>query len=444
MEKKILESWFQINFKEGTPIPNAKQDIFAGVIDNFVVISCGSSACSLRSGRGGGRSFDNSTYSLDLDQLLEQYQKLKLGEIKKINLPWKKIANFPGHPRQKGTCITLDNMLLCWGGFSYQPARRLNKKVMASKKRETNSYADGFVLLRRNGKWIWKNLPDLPYLMCSSSFTQIGNYIYMFGGCDFHDSSFNTWQDRFGENERFGARLYRISVSLLKEFILNDGPAPEWERLPDCQNEEDGLGTPRMNHVAIAVKDKIYVLGGASGRPFGGSFFSIVDNWCYDPTTEKWTRLADHPSSNTNCQKAVVYKDRYILLVGGAHTINSKKKCVTRQVINWNQEIRSGYGNFRSHKKDDHQGIMSADIIAYDTETNTFGNFYGETEEILPLPWDLNNPFVIKIKENLVLLIAGEIEIGRKDRVPTSLKTYLSDTFLIGEIVDKTRNLDLV
>ncbi len=50
--------------------------------------------------------------------------------------------------------------------------------------------------------------------------------------------------------------------------------------------------------------------------------------------------------------------------------------------------------------KDDHQGIMSADIIAYDTETNTFGNFCGETEKLLPLPWDLNNPFVINPRKN--------------------------------------------
>lgn len=426
-----IESLFQIKFKEGTPIPTAKQDIFAGAIDNFVVISCGSSACSLRNGRGGGRSFDNATYALDLDLLLEQYQN---PELEKINLPWKKIANFPGHARQKGTCITLDNMLLCWGGFSYQPARRINKKILASKKRNDICYSDGYVLFRKEQIWIWKKLPDLPWKICSSSMTQIDDYIYLFGGCDFHDSSFNTFQDRFGKSEMFGARLYRISASMLTQFILNNGPAPKWERLPDCQNETDGLGTPRMNHVGIAVKGKLYVLGGASGRPFGGSFFSTVDNWCYDPKTEKWTRLVDHPSSNTNCQKAIVYQDRYIILAGGAHTINSRKTCVTRQVINWNQELRPGYGDFRSHKKDDHQGIMSADIIAYDTETNTYGNFCGETKNSLPLPWDLNNPFVIKIKEDLILLIAGEIEIGRKDKVATSLKTYLSDTFLIGKI----------
>lgn len=429
MSDKNLKPLFQVKFREGTPIPKAKQDIFAGIIDNYVVISCGSSACSLRNGRGGGRVFDNSTYALDVNSLMNKYNNSE-----KIDLPWVKIVDFPGEPRQKGVCINLDNMLLCWGGFSYRPSRKINAKVLASKKRHDRSFSDGYVLFRKDQKWIWKKLPDLPWLMCSSSMTQIDDFIYMFGGCDFHDSSFNTFQDRFGKNDRFGARLYRISVSMLKSFIINNDQAPKWERLPDCQNEVDGFGTPRMNHVAIGVKGKLYVLGGASGRPFGGSFFSTVDNWCYDPLTEKWTRLKDHPSSNTNCQSAVVYKNRYVLLVGGAHTINDRKKCTTRKVINWNQEIRPGYGEFRSHKKYDHQGIMSADIIMYDTETNTFGNLSGETKNSLPLPLDLNNPFVLKVKDNLILLIAGEIEIGRRDKVATSLKTYLSDTFLIGEI----------
>jgi len=430
-----LNTLSNVKFKYNTPLPRAIQDFFGGIIHGHIIISCGCAGTALPKGRGL-RSLSNLTYAVNVEQLLEQFNNPDLEET---TVPCKGIAKFPGLGRQKGSCAVYDDILFCWGGLQYRPTKVLNKEVLKKKKKNTKSFMDGYALMRIDQKWIWKKLPDLPYFMCGASLTVIDDHFYLFGGADYYDSIYNTCNDRNGETDRIGARLYRISALKLKKHLLGeDELVPSWEELPQCKNEAEGIGSPRMNHIGVGVNGKLYVLGGVSGRPFGGRFFSIIDNWCYDPKTNQWTRILDCPSTNTNWQSTTIYKNRYILLVGGAHTWNIRKENKPRTYLDRDEKEHPGFGELRTNKIPGHKGLMSGDMIAYDTETNAFVKFDGINGSI-PLPMDINNPLVLSLTDDIIVAIGGEIEIDRKkcSKLATILNTYLSNSFMIGRFQNK-------
>jgi hypothetical protein len=190
-----------------------------------------------------------------------------------------------------------------------------------------------------------------------------------------------------------------------------------------------------MNHVGLDVNGKLFIQGGISGRPFGGEFYSTVDNWCYDPITNNWTEIAKCPSSNTNWQSATKFNDQYILLVGGAHTFNRGGTNEPRKVVDKDRNVTPGFGRMRYHVGADRKGLMSADILVYDTVNNTYSHIDGKHGE-LPLPRELNNPLVIELRPGLIAVICGEIEMNQRERslLGGGLRTHLSDIFLVGEI----------
>tara|TARA_R100001163_G_scaffold65827_1_gene65323 strand:- start:355 stop:1632 length:1278 start_codon:yes stop_codon:yes gene_type:complete len=405
---------FKINLQQLPKMPIAMEDMFGGLINNQIIYSCGFGG-NIK--KGAFRTFTKQTISIPLKSILEP-------QTKKETINHTTSPDFPGNPRQKGTSITINNELLCWGGYSYTPMKTLTPKVLASKKKDPKSFIDGYAYSPETQSW--RKLPDLPAHISSFSLTQIANDIYLFGGCDYHDSSYNTWHDRNGENEFFGSRLYKISIS---DIFPTTNPNATWTRLPDCP------GTPRMNHISEAVNNKIYVIGGAAGRPFGGKFYSTVDNWSFDTTTNKWTRLIDTPTSNTNWQNSVVYKEKYIILVGGSITTNKGSSVNNRLVINRNKEESQPYGDQRRNKVKNFKNIMSGEILVYDTSTNKFHRIDGVNNPI-PLPVNVNNPLVFLNDDNLII-VGGEIEISESMRrkLPTKLHCYSSDLIFAGKIL---------
>lgn len=420
---------FKVDFRECSPVPLLLQDVFGGVINDHIIISCG---CASRAGHGKERHFSYATWAINRKSLLAQWDNRA---VKTITNDYIRLPEFPGSGRQKGSSLTIDDeILLCWGGFSYYPCKKFTPNIMSLPKKYPVGYRDGYALFQVNNVWTWKKLPDLPEF-CNSGATlnRIGQWIYLFGGCEYHASSFHTFHDHNGENINLGARLYRMDAATLKNYILNPDSSsttvPVWERLVDCP------GTPRMNHVGQDVRGKLHIQGGISGRPFGGEFYSTVDNWCYDPIENTWTQTATCPSSNTNWQSAIKLDDQYIILVGGAHTFNRGGTNEPRRIVDKERNVTAGYGVTRYHKNGETKGLMSADILVYDAVNNTYSHM-NNLAGGLPLPRELNNPLVVQLRPNTIAVICGEIEmtIQERGRIGGGIRTHLSDIFLIGEI----------
>lgn len=401
-----VKTLFAIKFKKLKPLPVAVEDVFGGIVKDKVIFSCGFGG---NINKGSSREFYDQTYQVKLDDIL------------KNEINYQKLENFPGRSRQKGGSLVIDDKLYCWGGYNYQPCQNLTTKVLASKKTNPKAFMDGYVYNTTTGEWA--KLVDLPCYLSSFSITHVGDYFYLFGGCDFYDSSFNTWHDRNGENEGFGSRLYRLRVD---QSLFEKGG--KWERLSSCP------GTPRMNHIGTEINGFLYIIGGCTGRPHGGKCYSTVDNWKYCLKTDKWIRIRDTPTSNTNWQSSIVFENRYIFLVGGALTTNAGRFCNERLVIDVNKNESGAYGVQRHNKLNDYEGIMSGEILVYDVNENKFSKVDAENGGV-PLPVNLNNPLVMLSNDKL-LVLGGEVEISgaMRKKIGTKLHCYSSDIFMIGKI----------
>ena len=273
---------------------------------------------------------------------------------------WETLPDYPAEARQ-GLCgIPVGDSLYCWGGFNYTAPY---------------CYKDGYKLYKKGGKWAWEKLPDLPWSIGAAGTCAIGSRIYVFGGCDYDSEKFTTDTDCKNENERLGARLIVFDT---KE------PKAGWKRLPDCP------GTTRCVAGVASVGGKIYVLGGAN-MPDDDKYYTVVDNWVFDPINKAWSRLRDLPISSGNFPDGnIVYKDRYLVLVGG---------CQYAKVRNPDGSRRVSYGKAN---KVDGKGDYFCDVFVYDTKTDLFG-----TAD--PLPINNNMPMVIVRGDDLFVL-GGEAD----------------------------------
>jgi N-acetylneuraminic acid mutarotase len=444
-----LDTLFTIDFKSLPLLPIGIEDFCGGIIDNDLIITCGFGGNFRRQNKPpywksyDQRFFYNDTYRLDLNNM---------------NNGFEKIINYPGLPRQKPGGIVIDNQLYTWGGLSYEPCKKLTKKNITAKKKNTTSHKDGYKLYKNNkGIYTWEKLPDLPENITGFSIANYGKKIYIFGGCDYYDSSFNTWTDRSNKVEYFGSRLFMIDTENISKGWIFIGIA----------QESNIIATPRMNHIGIQLNGNIYVLGGGTGRIHGQCFYSTVDNWKYNIDENKWNRIIDCPSSQTNWRHAVIYKNRYIILVGGvlvngAATNESK----IRTVINANKNITEPYGIIRQNKNkiylDEYHKIhdipengninvpiivkgstinkyldlnpkMCGDIIVFDTQDEKFYKIDGINNDKIPLPINNNIPFVEIFNDNLIVL-GGELDYGIFENI---VYKGCTDLAIIGKIVEK-------
>ena len=355
-----LKAMLSIDWKRGPNLPQGFQDSDGGVVAGTLVTACGFCQGSsywanakeldaLKPGRHP-RGFLNKVWGLTLDPPSKD---------------WARLPDFPGVPRQENFAIVVNDRLYCWGGFSYT---------------KPFCYKDGYRLSKRDGVWTWDPLPPLPSPAGSSGICSIGSKIYVCGGADYDENHFYTNSDRAGGNKRLGARLLVIDTEKL---------AAGWKELPECP------GTPRWVAAMAAVQGRIYLIGGATGdvsdvaKGTTVGYCSVVDNWMFDPAAQRWTRLRDLPISSGNFPSGqIVYRDRYVLLVGGAQY---------EKVANPDGTFRDRYGTPSRCPGN----IFCNGVLVYDAQAGLFG-----TADRLPL----NNclPMTV-VHGNKAYLIGGEI-----------------------------------
>jgi len=362
-----------IAWTRGPNLDQGMQDGNVGVIDETLVLACG--FCS-------GRKEPHKP---------ERYPRGFLKEVWGLDLKnrpagWRRLPDYPGVTRQGLTAITVANAIYFWGGFNYTAPF---------------CYKDGYRLSRRGDKWVWEPLLDFPRPVCWPGICTIGTKIYVFGGADYDAKRFYTATDRAGKIPRQGARLLVLDTRDMKAG---------WKRLAD------GPGTPRCIPATAAVAGRIYVIGGLTGdltrngKTYG--YCTVVDNWMYDPSTDTWTRLRDTPISSGNFPAgAIVYGDRYLLLIGG-HQYT--------YVANPDGTVRPKYG--KAGRRNPKSGLHN-DIFVYDTKTGLFGRADS-------LPIDNNAPNTV-VRGDEVFCMGGETGGGM---VEGEWYGHHPDLLLVGKI----------
>lgn len=345
-----LAPMLKVTWQRGPNLPQGLQDGAVGFVGNNLVLACG--FCSGRQGPQKQdrypRGFLNQVWGLDVTALEKG---------------WQRLPDYPGTPRQGLGAITVSNGFYCWGGFNYTAPF---------------SYAQGYRLRQVGGKFIWEALPDFPWPICGAGLTSLGTRIYSFGGADYDENRFYTETDRHGTNGRQGARL--VSLDTLDTVA-------GWRTLTDCP------GTPRWVQATSAVGGRVYVIGGATGdltrdgKPYG--YCTVADNWAYDPTTRRWTRLRDLPIGSGNFPAGqIAYAARYILLIGGYQYAH---------VCDADGTIRPTYGQAGRYQG---KGEYFNDVFVYDTQTDRFGR-----ADALPIN---NNAPMAVVRGDTIYLLGGE------------------------------------
>ncbi|MGE3317296.1 MAG: Kelch repeat-containing protein [Planctomycetaceae bacterium] len=353
--QQLLRPLLRIDWARGPNLPQGYQDSDGGFL-GATLITCGG-FCS------GGLDEDNrrkpGTYPRGF---LKKTWGLDVGAR---NTTWTSLPDFPGEARQGLFSAVVGSSMYLWGGFSYS---------------EPFCYADGWRLERDGGFWAWHLLPSLPWKLTSSGLCVIGSQIFAVGGADYDGvTGFFTENDRENRNPRLGARLLVFDTA---------DPKAGWQKLPDCP------GTPRFVHAVQAVNGRVFVIGGATGdlkrdgKSYG--YCTVVDNWMYDPSSRKWSRLRDLPVSSGNFPKSsnLVYRNRYVILPGGHQYA---------YVANPDGTVRSKYGTASQHRPE--SGLHN-DVFVYDTETDRFG-----TADKLPI--DNNLPMTV-VRDDKIYLLGGE------------------------------------
>ena len=363
--QQTLEPILQITWKRGPDLPQGFQDSAVGLLENQLLLVggfCQGKDNSLKPGHYP-RGFLKKGWALDLDHSAKG---------------WTLLPDYPGGPRQGLFSMPVDRELYCWGGFNYT---------------DPYCYQDGYRLSHRQGNWVWEKLPPLPNPLYAPGFCAIGSQIYICGGSDYDSERFYTETDRAKKIQRFGAQLWVFNTK---------NPERGWKQLAACP------GTPRYVAAMAAIHGKIYLIGGATG----GSCYTVVDNWSYDPSTDRWSRLRDLPISSGNfCSGPIVYKDRYLILPGGFQY---------EKVTNPDGTVRAKYGKPSQFEG---QGEYFNDVFVYDTKRDLFG-----TADSLPI----NNcmPMTL-VRNNEVFALGGECDARQIDG---EYYGHHPDLFLRGEI----------
>ena len=223
---------------------------------------------------------------------------------------WQRITDIPGPARQGGAVAVVDDEMYVMGGLNNDEP--------------THCYCDTCRLEQKDGQWIWHELPSttgsghsrrvcqLPWPVYggAGSTAVIGKKIYLLGAADYFRGPGKEGLALHSEAGRAGSPV----GGALLVFDSTD-PEAGWKRLSVCP------GVPKFHTAIAAVGGKIYQLGGVfSPLVFGSNkdsqnAYNAVDSWMYDPASDKWTRLKDMPHGSN--RRAIVYADRYIILVSG-------------------------------------------------------------------------------------------------------------------------------
>jgi hypothetical protein len=362
----MLEPMLRISWARGPNLPQGLQDSEMGIVDHHLLLVggfCQGGDDRMKPGHYP-RGFLKKGWSLDLEE---------------PDRGWVRLPDFPGAARQGLLGTVVRDVLYCWGGFNYDaPFAR----------------SDGYRLFCKKGTWTWESTPPLPYPLCTCGCCAVGARIYICGGADYDGEQFYTWADRAGRNERLGAQLWVFDTRT---------PSHGWKRLSACP------GTPRFAHAMAAVRGRIYVIGGATAR---GSYATVVDNWRYDPAVDKWTRLRDLPISSGNFWGGnIVYRDRYLVLLGGFQY---------QKVANPDGTLREKYG---TPSRLDDRGEYFNDVFVFDTVRDLFGR-----ADAMPIN---NNTPITVVQGDEVFALGGECDARQ---IEGEYYGHHPDLFLRGRI----------
>lgn len=377
-----LRPMLSIDWHKGPNLPQGFQDSSGGVIGNTLVTACG--FCQGVNGWPRRKELEAQKPGRYPRGFLSKVWGLNLGDP---GQGWRSMPDFPGVARQGLVGAVADDVLYVWGGFNYNAPF---------------CYRDGYKLAWHNGRWEWTSLPALDSPRTASGVCAIGSKIYLCGGADYDEQRFYTAADRSGALKRFGAMLQVIDTKDL---------SAGWRLLPECP------GTPRWVVAMAAVKGKIYLIGGATGDVPDAGYGSVVDNWTFDPASNRWQRLRDLPISSGNFPAGrIVFRDRYLLLIGGYQY---------QQVANPDGTLREKYGHA---SRINIEGDYYNDVFVYDTQTGLFG-----TADKLPL--NNNGPLTV-VRGDKIYLIGGEVGVAV---VEGELYGHHPDLLLIGTIRETAR-----
>lgn len=176
-----------------------------------------------------------------------------------------------------GVSITTDDGLVCIGGCT-----------------ETENVADVF-LLKWDGKKIsHEAMASLPAPSSCQAGARIGSKIYLAGG-------------QPGPNPAAGP-----SSDYFWVLDLNDAD-PQWKSLPTWPGPERFYAIAGTDGASFYLFSGIRRIVNSDGQP---ALEYMRDAYCYDPTTEEWTRLPDLPNANAAVASPAPLVDGNLLLIG--------------------------------------------------------------------------------------------------------------------------------
>ena len=268
---------------------------------------------------------------------------------------WNQIEDMPGLGRQGHKCETINDVVYCFGGFSYS---------------EPYVHTDSY---KYDGSW--HRIHDLPSNHTGAiQICTMNNKIYFLEAADYDKYQFYTSKN-----------LYEYDLFSWKLISVLPGTA-RWSTDITCHNNE------------------IYVIGGVSANEGkfnvetnshdGAIYTTIIDNWKYSVASDSWTRLSDTPFVLGNWMFQTIY-DKYILLIGGAGYMaihNSTSVDIpdnmNHQHSPLNRDIANDY-------------LFTNAVYVYDMMGDTF-------IQSTPLPYDWNGA-TVWLRGDTVYLNAGEL-----------------------------------
>jgi N-acetylneuraminic acid mutarotase len=223
---------------------------------------------------------------------------------------WSKIASFP-----TGTEVTHQGVLLVDDEIWIIGGRAVDAHGPASSK----------VLIYHITTNTWTNGPELidpangnPFPMGAGGYVLLGRTIHVFGGF-----GPTLCVDQATLHLTLDVDKYRAAVS-----------TTTWE------NKLAPLPIPR-NHISyVVLAGKIYAFGGQFLHDCG----AVDQKYChvYDPTTDKWTRLADLPVPRSHAEASTFAVDGKIFLVAG----QGKDNIPQNSVYQYTPQAANGPGSW--------------------------------------------------------------------------------------------------